>query len=126
MTKIELGKFKDALKKRLAELENANNGREALAIETSADELDRIQHAQERDLAVGGLDRTAKLLREVRAALSRMADGSFGVCLDCEKDISLKRLAALPWTGSCIACQEVAEMAGAPWNAPEGLQASAD
>jgi DnaK suppressor protein len=126
MTKIELGKFRDALKKRLAELENANNGREALAIETSADELDRIQHAQERDLAVGGLDRNAKMLREVRAALNRVADGSFGVCLDCEKDISVKRLAALPWTGSCIACQEAAEMAGGPWHAPEELQASAD
>jgi len=127
MTKIELNRFRDALKKRQAELEeNGNSGRAALAIETSADELDRIQHAQERDLAMGGLDRNARLLRQVRAALSRIADGTFGVCLDCENDISMKRLAAVPWTPSCLACQEATETASQSWSVPEGLLASAE
>ena len=121
MTKIELDGYRKALKTRQAELEKfENSSRAALAIEASADELDRIQHLQERDLAIGALDRNAKLLREVRAALSRLGAGTFGVCLECEEPISTKRLVAVPWTPSCIVCQEAADsVAGQPWSVAE-------
>ena len=42
-------------------------------------------------------------------ALRRIEDGSFGVCLHCEEDISPKRLAAVPWAAFCIQCQEIAD-----------------
>jgi DnaK suppressor protein len=87
----------------------------------SADELDRTQHAQERDLAMGGLDRNARRLRKVRAALTRINAGTFGICLDCEKEISMKRLAAMPWTASCIVCQEAGETASQPWYVAEDV-----
>ncbi len=117
MIKIEQTRFRDVLKKKRADLEeNGNSGRAALVIEESADELDRIQGAQQRDFALGGLGRNAKLLREVRAALTRLDTGRFGICVDCEKDISAKRLAAMPWTASCIVCQEATEMASQPWS----------
>jgi len=45
----------------------------------------------------------------VRAALRRIDEGTFGVCLHCEEDISPKRLAAVPWTPFCIQCQEIAD-----------------
>jgi len=48
-------------------------------------------------------------LRNVRAALGRIEEGSFGVCLHCEEDISPKRLAAVPSTAFCIVCQELAD-----------------
>lgn len=122
MTQIELNGFRHALKNRQAELENGNRCRGALAIETSADELDRIQYGQERDLAIGTLDRDSKLLREVRAALCRIDAGTFGICLDCDKNISIKRLAAVPWTALCIVCQETADStASQPWGAAEEL-----
>ena len=109
MTNLEFNGFRKTLKNRQAELENGNRSRGALAIETSPGELDRIQHSQERDLAIDTLDRNSKLLREVRAALSRIDTGTFRICLDCEEEISLKRLAAVPWTALCIVCQEAAE-----------------
>jgi len=43
------------------------------------------------------------------SALLRIEDGSIGVCLHCEEDISPKRLAAVPWTAFCIQCQEIAD-----------------
>ncbi len=104
MTKHETSGFRKLLPTRQGELEQAGiAGREALAIEASADELDRIQHVQERDLAIEGLDRNAKLLREVRAALSRIEAGSFENCLECEEAISAKRLSACrgPHPASC-------------------------
>jgi len=68
-----------------------------------------VQHAAERELAIRNLDRESNLLRNVRAALRRIDEGSFGVCLHCEEDISPKRLAAVPWTPFCIGCQEIAD-----------------
>ena len=126
MTKNEMNEFRNILKNRLTELENGNRGRGALAIETSPDELDRIQYGQERDLAIDVFDRNSKLLREVRAALGRIDAGTFGICLDCEEDISKKRLAAVPWTGSCITCQQAADnMVGQPSSVMEELLVSA-
>jgi RNA polymerase-binding transcription factor len=127
MTKIELNRFQHVLKNKLAELENGNRNRGAIAIEASPEELDRIQHGQERDLAIAALDRDAKLLREVRAALGRIAAGTFGICFDCKEDISMKRLAAVPWTASCIVCQQAVDgVAGQRWSVGEELLVSAD
>jgi DnaK suppressor protein len=106
----ELDIFRKTLRARQAELSDGRRSREALAIETSADEFDRIQHAQERDFAIGALDRESVRLREIRAALERIENGTFGICLNCEEEIGLKRLAAVPWTALCIACQEAAEL----------------
>ena len=113
MTKSELKKFKTTLAARESELEGLIRNREAAAIETSADALDQIQHAVERELALGTLARESSGLRETRAALRRIADGSFGICMDCEEKINLKRLAAVPWAARCIACQERADREGA-------------
>jgi DnaK suppressor protein len=109
MTKNELKRFRIILMAGQAELENAIRNREALVIDTSPGELDRIQHATEREMAIDNLERQSDRLRDVQAALRRIDVGTFGTCLDCEVDISLKRLAAVPWTASCIVCQEAAD-----------------
>ena len=109
MRKNELNGFRKTLATRQAALSTSRRNREALAIETSADELDRIQHAQERDFAMGVLNRESVRLREVGVALERIDSGSFGICLNCEGDIGAKRLAAVPWAGLCIVCQEAAD-----------------
>ena len=119
MTKIELKKFKTTLAGRASELEGLIRNREAAAIETSADALDQIQHAVERELALGTLVRESSGLRETRAALRRVDDGSYGLCMDCEEEINLKRLTAVPWAARCIACQERADREGAAETADE-------
>ena len=68
-----------------------------------------MQHAAERELAIRNLDRESNLLRNVRSALRRIEDGSFGICLHCEEEISPKRLNAVPWAPFCIQCQEQAD-----------------
>ena len=49
MNNSELDGFRKTLKTRQAELTDGRRHREALTIETSADEFDRIQYAQERE-----------------------------------------------------------------------------
>ncbi len=105
MTKTELNKFKEVLETKQAELAQVLRNREGIAIEKSPDALDEVQNAAERELAIRNLDRESNLLRNVRAALHRVDEGTFGVCMHCEEDISIKRLNAVPWAAYCIQCQ---------------------
>src|SRR5271165_3232605 len=109
MTKTELEKFKAILEAKQAELSHAVRNREDIAIEKTADAIDEVQLAGERELAIRNLDRESILLRNVRGALARIEDGSFGSCQHCEEDISPKRLNAVPWAPYCIRCQEAVD-----------------
>ncbi len=111
MTKSEINKYREVLEARQAELTGFIKNREGITIEKSPDALDEVQNAAERELAIRNLDRESNLLRNVRAALRRIDDGSFGVCVHCDEDISPKRIAAVPWTPYCIGCQEAADRA---------------
>jgi len=106
MTKTELNKYREILEAKQAELAQFIRNREGITIEKSPDALDEVQNAAERELAIRNLDRESNLLRNVRAALRRMDDGAFGVCVHCEEDINPKRLNAVPWTPYCIPCEE--------------------
>jgi DnaK suppressor protein len=109
MTQTELNKYRAVLEAKQAELGLGLRNREDIAIEKTPDALDEVQLAGERELAIRNLDRESNLLRNVKGALARIADGSFGVCLHCEEDIKPKRLDAVPWTKYCIRCQEASD-----------------
>ncbi len=109
MTKAELNKFRQILEAKQAELSDILRKRDEIAIEKSPDAIDEVTRAAERELAIRNLDRESQLLRNIRAALRRIDDGTFGVCAHCEEDISPKRLAAVPWAHFCIKCQEAAD-----------------
>jgi DnaK suppressor protein len=51
----------------------------------------------------------AEELEQVITARRRLADGSYGECLDCGEEIDLRRLRALPATPFCTACQAIHE-----------------
>ncbi len=106
MTTNEINKFKQVLEARQAELAQVLRNRDGITIEKSPDALDEVQNAAERELAIRNLDRESKLMSNVRAALARIEDGTYGVCLNCEEEISIKRLNAVPQTPYCISCQE--------------------
>jgi len=109
MTKAELTKYRKFLEDKLAELSEVVRNREGITIEKNADALDEVQHAAERELAIRNLDRESQLLRNVRGALRRLDDGSYGTCIRCEEEINPKRINAVPWTPFCITCQEWAD-----------------
>ena len=44
-------------------------------------------------------------LGEIEAARARMADGSYGRCVDCADQLSLERLEVLPHAARCVSCQ---------------------
>ncbi len=121
MTKTEVNKYREILETKQAELAQVLRNRDGITIEKSPDALDEVQNAAERELAIRNLDRESNLLRNVRAALHRINEGNFGVCLHCEEDINPKRLNAVPWAAFCIACQEIADR-----NQEEGIDSLDD
>jgi DnaK suppressor protein len=109
MKTADTRRVKQILEQKEAELVHVLRRRDGIAIEKSADQMDEIQYASERDLAIRSVEVESNLLRQVRAALRRIHDGRFGTCKECEGVISPKRLAAVPWAPRCIQCQEAAD-----------------
>jgi DnaK suppressor protein len=110
MTETELNRFRAVLTARAVELERFTRNRDGITVERNADQLDEIQAASQRALAVCKLDRESNHLRDARAALRRIEEGSFGTCRQCDEHIHPKRLAAVPWAQFCIRCQEAADL----------------
>jgi DnaK suppressor protein len=109
MTLTQLGRLKVMLETRREELNRSLRNRDSIAVERTPEELENVGLAGERDLAMWRLDKRFVQLRAVEAALERVAGGTYGGCLHCEREIGLKRLAALPHASLCIICQESAE-----------------
>lgn len=58
----------------------------------------------ERARVAGLLDRSRRQVTELEAAVRRAADGSYGYCSSCAREVGPERLAALPATQLCIDC----------------------
>ncbi|AZL57467.1 TraR/DksA family transcriptional regulator [Tabrizicola piscis] len=90
---IELGARLELIEEELDSHHNPDW--EELATEREADEV---------------LEATAKAglteIPQIRAALRRIADGSYGTCARCGDQIEEGRLDALPWTPFCRSCAQ--------------------
>jgi DnaK suppressor protein len=106
MTLAETEKLTSLLRTKETELSHSLRNRDEIVIEKASDALDEVQLMGERELAIRNLDRDSNALRQIRRALFRIANGTYGVCLHCEEDILPKRMAAVPWAAFCIRCQE--------------------
>jgi RNA polymerase-binding protein DksA len=99
--------LKAELEQKLAELQSrlANIKKDV----TQAHSGDSAEQAQERENdevvdAIG--NETTQSIRVIQAALSRIDDGSYGICDSCGKDIGEARLAAVPEATRCVNCAQ--------------------
>lgn len=87
----------------------------------SEDELDSIEAVREIEWAeLAQEEHTADVrtrltaqqfarLRQIDGALERVAQGAFGLCMDCGEPIAVERLRAQPWGASCAGCTQQRE-----------------
>ena len=55
--------------------------------------------------ALEGIEKSKRReIRQIREALRRIAQGGYGICVQCGEPIDPKRLKALPTATRCIAC----------------------
>ena len=64
----------------------------------------------EGDEVLGALEGSAlSEIEEIRNALRRIGDGTYGECATCGESINERRLEALPYATQCIKCAEQEE-----------------
>ena len=66
--------------------------------------LSRMDAMQAQAMAQASGHRRDANLRRIAAALQRLDDGSYGICLECDEPINPKRLDFDPATPLCINC----------------------
>jgi DnaK suppressor protein len=107
----------EAYKKKLTTRRNEINHKlsefrnESKEVETdiAQDVADKAESSYTKEFLLSLSDAEREQLFQINAALKRIDRGEFGNCQMCQKEISKKRLNALPWTPFCIDCQEKAE-----------------
>ena len=106
----QLVQMRQALLAQLREQRGGKIGRaEAAAEAREVQSDDWAQADAERDFAVALEERESAELVAIDAALKRVSDGSFGLCVDCGVGIPTARLHANPTALRCIACQDQRE-----------------
>lgn len=61
------------------------------------------------DLSLASIDRHIQEIRDIDAALIRIAKHSYGICTDCDLPIPTERLITQPTASRCLRCQELYE-----------------
>ena len=69
-----------------------------------ADWSEQANQLEEVDTAEGLEQVRLVEAKEIRAALQRIEDGSYGICANCGVEIAPARLQALPTATLCISC----------------------
>ena len=94
-----------ALERRLVELTGQVSEIDSeLHKQLPADWEEQATQLENQD-ALEGIEKSKlQEIGQIREALRRIAQGSYGVCVQCGEPIDPKRLAALPTATRCISC----------------------
>lgn len=79
-----------------------NTAREAFGVPDVGDESTA---SHQTDVDNAAVERDNREIRDIDAAFARMADGSYGTCIDCGIDIDFARLSVAPTASRCTPCQ---------------------
>ena len=71
-----------------------------------ADEVDEIQANENREISFATREKLLERVNRLSAALDRLNDGEYGVCVECAERISPARLRAVPEVQTCVRCQD--------------------
>src|SRR5262245_30729868 len=73
------------------------------------DPVDLAVRNYSKNVMLAVSENESRQLALIDEAITRVEDKEYGQCLNCEKDIQAKRLAAIPWARYCLDCQELLE-----------------
>ena len=111
MTESEVEQFRQRLIGLQSELQSLGDsleesGKTVELDQTRVGRLSRIDAMQGQQMALEVGRRRKQKLIDIAAALRRMEAGEYGVCLECDEEIDIRRLHADPANTHCISCAE--------------------
>ena len=98
-------------KETLEDLERIKESTVAPEFDGSIGRLTRIDAHQQQQMALHGQRSLEFRLARIQAALSRVQEGTYGLCVDCGEAIAPARLEATPEVPFCTPCQQRRERA---------------
>lgn len=102
---MDLIDIRATLEVRLDELlTRAGHIGDELSVPHSADSEEAAVEAESDDALIGQGTLVEREIAQVRAALDRLDEGSYGACVTCGEDVTPQRLAAMPEAAQCITC----------------------
>ncbi len=116
MNKTDLIRLRTEIVAKLADLEvTTANARSTIQASAEAnpsvlqDESDSAKGELDLENAMRVHKHSIAQQQYLHRAIQRMESGSYGRCRDCDDDIGMRRLTAMPGAPLCIHCQEARE-----------------
>lgn len=79
-------------------------------LESARDVGDQALMDLERELGISLMEMRNRRRQSIDEALTRLHEGTYGICADCGIEISEKRLQAVPFAKLCVECQSREEL----------------
>ncbi len=110
MNKKEQKEIRDKLLAERAVIVTKLNGNDLSVDDAETpDPVDLAVRNYSKNVMLAVSENDSKQLTLIDEAILRVEDKEYGSCMNCEKDINAKRLAALPWARYCLDCQSLLE-----------------
>ncbi|MDH4231015.1 MAG: TraR/DksA C4-type zinc finger protein [Nitrospirota bacterium] len=106
LRKSLLRKKEDILKEAKEEISKYISGENKQLVDTALDDGDWAVVDISEDISLLRLSSHRKLMHGIDEAIRKIAEGTYGICEECNEEISEKRLLVLPAATLCIDCQE--------------------
>ena len=106
----ELGRDLIEERARLQEvLEISKDGAKPVDLDEPIGRLSRMDAIQQQQMTKANRSAYERKLRQIEAALEKLAENEYGDCRSCEEPVGYRRLKARPEAPFCIECQGARE-----------------
>jgi DnaK suppressor protein len=106
MEELQLNQAKERLlqlrRALMQEIQSAAAASRALGQDAVPDIGDMAYNTYHRDVLLNLSENQRQKIRDIDAALERIAKGEYGICLRCEEEIAPKRMEVRPFSRYCI------------------------
>ena len=79
-------------------------------LESARDVGDQALMDLERELGISLMEMRNRRRQSIDEALTRLRDGTYGMCAECGVEVSEKRLQVVPFAKLCVECQSRTEL----------------
>src|SRR5215813_1407360 len=104
------GRRREALKEIEGSLGQSLTEDQQRRLESARDVGDQALMDLDRELGISLMEMRNRRRQAIDEALTRLSEGTYGICAECGVEISEKRLEAVPFAKLCVECQSKQEL----------------
>ncbi len=110
LRKVMLEKRVQLMKEIQSQLGQSLTEEQQRRFESAMDSGDQALLDLEREMGISLQEKRNRERQMIDEALVSLEEGTYGICVECNTEISEKRLAVMPFARLCVECQEKIEL----------------